>query len=67
MVKRLRPLWLGFSLSSLFFYPLTMSLFGKWLYFMNWSILNTLELASVFIILTLVLSLIIFLFISYHF
>jgi len=60
MIKRLRPLWVSFSLSSLFFYPLTMSLFGKWLYFMNWSILNTLELASVFIILTLILSLIIF-------
>lgn len=56
-LKSYKFIWIGFSLSSLFFYPLTQSLFGAGQYFMSWKLINTLEFLISFFILFVIFSL----------
>ena len=48
--------WIGFSLTSLFFYPLTQSLFGDGQYYMSWKLINTVEFLITFLFLFFVFS-----------
>jgi len=55
-LKSYKFFWIGFSLSSLFFYPLTQSLSGAGQYFMSWKLINNLEFLISFILLFLIFS-----------